>query len=625
MTNYSEEERLSELASYRVIDENIREDLNGLTELASGICETPISMINLLDSKYQVTKSNQGWDIEKMPRESGFCRHTVRDNNLMVVENALEDERFRDNPYVKDYPNIRFYAGMPLKTAKGFMLGSLCVIDNKPRQLSESQKDSLELLAEEAIARLELIKSKKKLELRNRELEKSEVFISNSSDIQAIIDPESRHILEINKKAPNLLGGDVEDFVHQPFGNRITDKTLQTKIHSFLGQQNEKHKSFIAPVRDTSGNIFYFDHAFTLHNSKWYMTARNITEREEARKQLQHEKDLSNKIVNSLPGTFFMYDENRNAVRWNDKMMEVTGFDEQQIAYSDPLDYFPDDHKKRVDEKVKEVFTKGEATLEADLLNKDGRRIPYLFNASLFQNNEDTFLIGTGLNISEIREYQNKLSESLKEKEVLLSEIHHRVKNNLAVISGLLHIESFKTDNDYAQKALQNSQLRIQSIATVHEILYKADNFSNLPFDDFISAIIGSIKEFYDETSHPVTFNIDIEEVSLNVNQAIPCALIINELINNAYEHAFKKGENGIITIILTKSGENITLYIHDNGRGMPENFSIGNTPTTGYTLVKTLVQQLEADIRINSDDGTKISIAFEKKNKKGSGSSLSI
>ncbi len=230
MSTPNESERIQALKSYHVFQKEIESELEGLTELASNICETPISLLNLLDSSHQQTKAKKGWNIDGMPREDSFCQYSILEQDLFIVEDAEQDARFKNSPYVKGDPHIRFYAGAPLRTKDGYNIGALCVIDQEPRKLSSSQKESLKLLANEAMARLELIKNKNELANRNVELEKQKIFVDNSSDIQMIVDADSLRILEINERAMKLLGGNREHYINASFINRFVQKEKQELI-----------------------------------------------------------------------------------------------------------------------------------------------------------------------------------------------------------------------------------------------------------------------------------------------------------------------------------------------------------------------------------------------------------
>lgn len=156
MTESLEERRLKALAHYRILDTAAEQDYDGLTLLASAICHTPIALISLLDENRQWFKSKVGIDATETPRAWAFCDHAIQQEHIFEVNNACEDQRFKSNPLVTGSPHIRFYAGMPLRTESGDGLGTLCVIDRVPRQLTEAQKLHLRALATQVIRLLEL-------------------------------------------------------------------------------------------------------------------------------------------------------------------------------------------------------------------------------------------------------------------------------------------------------------------------------------------------------------------------------------------------------------------------------------------------------------------------------------
>lgn len=163
----NERERLNDLNAYSIMDTHAEKDFDEIVNLASTICSTPISLVTLLDEKRQWFKARHGLEAPETSRDIAFCAHAILENNLMVVPDALQDERFIDNPLVTGHPDIRFYAGMPLITPSGFKMGTLCVIDNKPRNLSDTQLYSLEVLGRQVVKQMELHKSNLELKRLN--------------------------------------------------------------------------------------------------------------------------------------------------------------------------------------------------------------------------------------------------------------------------------------------------------------------------------------------------------------------------------------------------------------------------------------------------------------------------
>ncbi|WP_405381924.1 ATP-binding protein [Maribacter sp. LLG6340-A2] len=225
-----EKERLALLESYSILDTLPEHDYDNLTKLAAEICQTPISLITLLDEKRQWFKSHYGLETSETPIEDAFCAHAITgDDPVFTVENAHEDERFKNNPLVTGDPNIAFYAGIPLKNGQGLPLGTLCVIDNKPRTLTQSQKDSLNILSEQVINLLELRKNKLELERANKKLKKF------SKKLERKVFQRTNQ-LEIKTIKLELMINDLESF------NHICSHDLQEplrKIQMFISQVSD--------------------------------------------------------------------------------------------------------------------------------------------------------------------------------------------------------------------------------------------------------------------------------------------------------------------------------------------------------------------------------------------------
>ncbi|MFN6463694.1 MAG: PAS domain S-box protein [Nostoc sp. DedVER02] len=207
---------------------------------------------------------------------------------------------------------------------------------------------------------------------------------------------------------------------------------------------------------------------------------------------------------------------------------------------------------------------------------------------------------------------QVKLKHALAEKEVLLKEVHHRVKNNLQIVSSLLQLQSQTLKDPEAIKVLRESQNRIESISLIHKNLYTSANIGQIDVSDYIHNLAASLLISYQIWPDKISLETDIDSVSLNVDQAIACGLVINELISNALKHAFPNQKAGKISISLRNIGKNIEMTVRDNGIGLPDNLDWTNTDSLGLSLVYDLVtEQLEGDITLERNHGTVFKIQF--------------
>jgi len=195
--------------------------------------------------------------------------------------------------------------------------------------------------------------------------------------------------------------------------------------------------------------------------------------------------------------------------------------------------------------------------------------------------------------IEERKQAEEKLKRSLVEKEILLREVHHRVKNNMQVIVSLMKLQSAKLDNPEIIGQFTQLHLRVRSMAMVHERLYKTKDFSDIDFKEYIHDLVDNLYKSYVVEAKNIEMEYDIEEMHLSLNKAIPCGLIINELVTNSFKHAFEDAKSGKISIALKKVDGLIKLEIHDSGKGIPSDFDMEKSDSLGLRLVDILSQQL--------------------------------
>ncbi len=218
--------------------------------------------------------------------------------------------------------------------------------------------------------------------------------------------------------------------------------------------------------------------------------------------------------------------------------------------------------------------------------------------------------------IQERKQAERKIEESLKEKEILLKEIHHRVKNNLFVVSSLLEMQSDQIEDPAVFRIFEESQNRIYSMALIHEQLYRSTDLATVDFSQYLKALVAHLSDCYNLDSQRIRCQLDVETITLNIETAHPYGLIINELVANALEHAFPNNRSGKIWVSLKRDRDNkIVSIVKDNGIGLPKNFNLQETDSLGMQLVFTLTEQLEGKIEIENCNGTSFKIVFSELN----------
>ncbi len=216
-------------------------------------------------------------------------------------------------------------------------------------------------------------------------------------------------------------------------------------------------------------------------------------------------------------------------------------------------------------------------------------------------------------NINEVEEKNELLENSLKEKEILLKEVHHRVKNNLQIISSLLNLQANTLDNPEIRETFKSSQLRIRSIALIHEKLYKSKNLSSINLKEYINELVVYLLNLYNNDSGRIGTRLELDDVSAEIGTTITLGLIISELVTNAIKYAFPNRENGKILISLKKDHDDCYIFlIKDNGIGLPEAFDVENAQTLGLSIVKTLLTQIDGEVEYRRVDGTEVRIYFK-------------
>ncbi len=254
---------------------------------------------------------------------------------------------------------------------------------------------------------------------------------------------------------------------------------------------------------------------------------------------------------------------------------------------------------------------------ENENIKRNGERVWFLWSNKLITNEEtnEVELLAIGQDITIRKKAEKELSTSLSEKSILLSEIHHRVKNNLQIITSLINLQLADISNEMVQETLESLQSRIQSMALVHEMLYSTESFSEIDFYDYLYQIVTTISATHNRTTNPIKVSVEGDNLHLDIERSTTCGLIVNELIINAFKHAFNNQEQTDckinINIEKKKSGK-IILKVEDNGIGIFSTNESNDKSGMGTLLINALTDQLNGKMEIKENNGTSFILTFQ-------------
>jgi PAS domain S-box-containing protein len=252
------------------------------------------------------------------------------------------------------------------------------------------------------------------------------------------------------------------------------------------------------------------------------------------------------------------------------------------------------------------------------LRTKNGRYIWVNNKRSILkdENGRPVAIIGNLRDITERKKYVEALDASLKEKEMLLAEIHHRVKNNLSIVSSLVELQ--KTDpNAGTEESFNEIQSRIKSIALVHEKLYENETFADVDLADYLNDLLKMIHFTFESGHRDITINKHLDSLNVNIKRAVPIGLICNEMINNCYKYAFEGRDKGLINVTLNVNGQKAKLTVADDGVGLPKKFEEMREDSLGMTLIEVLTKQVEGELTYETNDGASFTVTFDIDNGK--------
>jgi len=480
-----------------------------------------------------------------------------------------------------------------------------------------------EIVGSMAIARDVTLIKKAELQLRKSEERYRDIYENATDFIYSVgFDGTVRYVNDamlaaLGYSAPELKKLDFRELVVYP---EVTGKDF---FKSLAGKNVEitlRGKEGKEIIAEGNSSIKYKEKKAMAIRS----IMRDVTEQRQSLRYAMEQKAKLESILNSTENIMMCtLDRAHNITSFN------TNFAETMIRNFDVGFTFGDSYSKLLKSIVNpdlyqrqlDVFDrafKGEAQqFELPVLNAKNENawLMHFLNPIKVDENSDEYdeISVLCYDVTDRKEIDRKIRDSLREKEVLLQEVHHRVKNNLQVISSILNLQSGYVKDEKTLEILEESQNRIKSMSFIHETLYQTNDFGQIEFGEYIQTIARNLLHSYSMNTGKVELVLDVEKVQLSLNQSIPCGLIVNELVSNTLKYAFPDGRDGKLFVSIKEKGNELELSVSDNGIGLPKEFKYQESDSLGVQLVYALSEQLDATIDLDSSEGTAFIFRFIK------------
>ncbi len=457
------------------------------------------------------------------------------------------------------------------------------------------------------------------LQRKIADLEQFRAILDHSDDAIFMVDTGTGRIIDVSGSACSHLGYDRAAMLGMSFGDIVDDSARGAMASLFSGRV--QHVDIGTTLHGRSGVQIPCEISVSIARLDGkaiaVAMARDVTARKQIGDELKRSEDTYQAIFNSVnDGIIIMDIGTGRTVDVNDAVCRMFGFGRTEALATDFPALFGGStgrSREAVMQKLTAISSAGPVLEEAHVRGGEGNQFWVEVSLKYGRIRGNDRIIAVVRDVTERKLAEEQVMASLKEKEVMLKEIHHRVKNNLQVISSLLSIQSRYLADPRDAKLFQESQDRVKSMALVHEKLYQSSDLASIDFSSYIERLVTNLFRSYSGNNGNVNLHMDIRDIFLNVDTAVPCGLIVNELVTNALKYAFPGGRDGTVTVSMRIESDYYLLEVSDDGVGMTQGFDIEKSQTLGLQLVTMLVSQIDGKITTDMTKGTKYLIRFRK------------
>ncbi|ACB51228.1 two-component sensor histidine kinase [Crocosphaera subtropica ATCC 51142] len=463
-------------------------------------------------------------------------------------------------------------------------------------------------------------------------LELQDVIVKNMAEGVCLVSADTGELVYANPKFERMFGYEIGELKGQHVSivnyedERKSAEDVNQEIRHNVLEKGEYTYEVYNVKKD--GTAFWCRATTSCFNHPEYgkvlvAVQEDINENKKIEAALKNSEQRLQYLIRSSPVVIFgcqPYDD-FPATYISENVTNLLGYKPEDFLKDSKfwVDRVHPDDRERILSNLSQLFEQDFYNHEYRFLHADGNYRWLLAQLRLIRDEKGNprESLGYLVDISDRKQAENKLTTSLEEKEVLLREIHHRVKNNLQVICSLLNLQARSVEDTQIKELLRESQNRVRAMSLVHEKLYRSENIASINLADYLQDLAKNIANAYKNVTTKINLKTDINPmIFLTIDIAVPCGLIINELISNAYKYAFAPGTQGEITLqAMMNNEQSIILTVKDNGKGLPKDFDLDQVKTLGLQLVKTLTNQLRGQIILGNKQGTHFKITLTRIN----------